>query len=67
MTADEAEVRAENGCIVITGAEGSDVRVYTAGGVLVGALTAGQISRVDVAPGLYIVSVDGVSRKLTLR
>lgn len=67
VTANEAEVRAENGCIVITGAEGCDVRVYTAGGALIGALTAGQISRVDVAPGLYIVSVDGVSRKLTVR
>lgn len=64
--ADGVKVYAENGTIVVSAPAESDIKVYTADGAQVYA-ARGAEARVAVAGGLYLVSVDGHSVKVSVR
>lgn len=64
--ADGVKVYAENGTIVVSAPAESDIKVYTAGGAQIYA-ACGTEARVAVAGGLYLVSVDGHSVKVSVR
>lgn len=57
-------VKAANGAIVVEGAEGALVEVYTTAGVQV---YKGSESEIAVAPGLYIVRIGDNATKLAVR
>ncbi len=63
-----AVVRAVDGCIMVTGAEGAKVLVASVDGRLVAqcASAAGEI-RLPVQPGLYVVAVNGTSTKVVVK
>ena len=63
-----AVVRAGDGCIMVTGAEGAKVLVASVDGRLVAqcASAAAEIS-LPVQPGLYVVAVNGTSTKVVVK
>ena len=59
------KVVAMSGCIVVSGAMDAKVAVYNAAGVLI-ATDNGRNLTFDVAPGVYLVKVNGVSYKVAV-
>ncbi len=63
-----ASVRSEGGCIVVEGAEGADVGVYSANGLLIYAgVNADATVRIPVSGGVYVVDVDGQITKVIVK
>lgn len=60
-------VTAENGAIVIRGAEGLDFSVVSVSGMVLTQRKAAEVTRVAVEPGIYVVTVDGKIVKLAVR
>lgn len=60
-------VAAVPGAIIVRGAEGLHVTVADIAGRVLTDLTAEAVQRIAVAPGVYTVTVDGVTRKLIVR
>lgn len=66
-TAIDASVQVADGCIVIDGAEGMPVTVFTADGRAAWSGTAAQRTAISLAPGLYIVHAGQQSVKAMVR
>lgn len=63
-----ASVRSEGGCIVVEGAEGADVGVYSANGLLIYAgVNADATVRIPVSGGVYVVDVDEQITKVIVK
>jgi hypothetical protein len=59
------KVVAMDGCIVVSGAKDAKVAVYNAAGILI-ATDNGKDVTFDVAPGVYLVKVNGTSYKISV-
>lgn len=59
-------VSAEGDCIVVAGAEGKTLKVARLDGVLLWSGRAAAAQRIEAAPGVYLVEVDGRVTKLAL-
>ena len=64
---DNVIVKGENGSILVAGAEGKSVKVYTANGSLTAQFTARGTEHVNVAAGLYLVNVAGTTHKVMVK
>lgn len=63
----DVAVEATNGAIVVTGARGKTVCVYTIDGQQVARLTASDIESINVSAGMYIVTVNSESHKVLVK
>ena len=62
------EVKAENGCVLVFGAESLSVGIYSADGRTVYATSdAAAAVRVSVSAGIYLVRVAGRTVKVAVR
>ena len=60
-------VNVEYRSIVITGAAGKTIDVYTTDGALVAQRTATDTERISLSRGMYIVKVAGVTYKVLVK
>lgn len=65
---DSIDITSRDGNIVITGATGKDVTVYTTDGrILFGTSEAAQTVRIPAAPGIYLVKAGDVTAKVLVK
>lgn len=61
------KVTAGNGCITIHGAKDKAITISNVAGMSVDYFIGEAVSRVTVAPGIYLVTVDGTTCKIVVR
>ena len=67
VSANNVSITGGKGSITITGAEGMAVKVYSTSGMLIADEVAGKTMTVNVPAGIYIVTTENTTRKVSVK
>ena len=67
VNANNVSITGGKGCITVTGAEGMAVKVYSTSGMLIADEVAGKTMTVNVPAGIYIVTTENTTRKVSVK